>query len=192
MKTMKLLDLETNNYLELGKHWLYGGDWIVLMSFMPLYNRVENAWFIEGNEGTNITNARYLISEPPEPLKPLCERIGVIMYGGRYVLLNTITIDVKMQFGIEKRSATTGDNFGCGLFCFSYYSYEKYVRYSIKEDDYGLENKTFTGFGVTLSTQEIDIDWVSYAKPLYNIFEEYSKQLRNEPNKFEELLELLK
>ena len=109
MQNMKLLDLQTGKYLELGKHWLYGEKYIYVF-----YGRDEG--YDDERDGNG-----YYKSEPQEPLKTLCEEMNAVVYRDRYVLF---------ELG--------------------------------ECDDYN------------------------------SIFEEYSKSLRNEPNKFEELMKLIK
>jgi hypothetical protein len=93
-------------------------------------------------------------SEPQEPLKTLCEKVGAVVYGGRYVL----------QF---KKTGIFIENE-----CYVLYINGVYVKSLVYETVKAFENNE------------------KLAE--YDPFEEYSKQLRNEPNKFNELKELLK
>ena len=99
---MKLLDLQTGKYLELGKDWLYGGVGILVSKIkldfalpMYLFNAVKSDYDWLNNAQTQPVNIsdiatfetiRGLIQEP---LKTLCEQTGAVVYGGRYVLLHT-------------------------------------------------------------------------------------------------------
>lgn len=177
MQNMRLLDLQTGQYLPLGKNWLYGEDWIVLTSFIPLYNRVQDAWFIEANEGSNITNARYLISELPQPLKTLCERVGAVVYGERYVLLHFSHNKTVGDIVKHNPKRTQFDQLP------KMYHTNKEVNEVLCKHDVLCEEMGY-------SSQYVDPDY--HCKITGNIFEEYSKQLRNEPNQFEELMKLIK
>jgi hypothetical protein len=162
MKTenMKLLDLQTGKYLELGKEWLYGGKWIILMSCHRKHYTTIDEYFIESNS-INITNTRWLKTEPQGKLKTLCDKTGAVVYGDRYVLLS------------DYRS-------GCG-----YYSGDVFL---IEDRFYSIAGHYFLYKG-TFNQDQLG-DWVHTF--VCNLFEEYSKQLRKEENKFDELMEKLK
>ena len=128
---MKLLDLHTGNYLELGKDFYYG------VGNVFLTNLCDGMFFIDMIEKKDFIQAK----PHTDPIvNRLAEKVGAVVYGGRYVLL-------------QKHQA----------------------YYTITEKNDG----TFM------------IGNISPAKKQYHIFEEYSKQLRNEPNKFEELYNLI-
>jgi len=200
MKTenMKLLDLQTGKYLELGTGFSYSGEWIILITFARLHNRVADAYWIEANS-TNITNARYLKTEPQEPLKTLCKKTGAVVYGGRYVLVNEITY--KNLYGIDgnvkdysgkwtdeeinkciERTFRSGDIITV-----------EYVTYS--PNDSRREHGNFSTYNI-IFRDEHSFQYGETPKlsglDCGNPFEEYSKQLRNEPNKFEELKQYFK
>ena len=94
---MKLLDLETGKYLELGKDWLYGGnaihiicqDYVEDMKYFD--DEVIINDYIHGNAGCDgdLIQANIYLeekTEPQEPLKTPCEVNGAVMYGSRYIL----------------------------------------------------------------------------------------------------------
>ena len=77
-ENMKLLDLQTGKYLELGNDWLYGGDHI---SIIPTH-------YLGFGSTNPIADAkRCKKDETQDPLKTLCEMTGTVVYGGRYVLI---------------------------------------------------------------------------------------------------------
>lgn len=105
---MKLLDLKTREYLELGKEWVYGGNFIIIEPYNIASNIMcfflecfkdknsieEGMIFLQKkalqNKQNNISDDVIMNvlhkSEPQEPLKTLCEKTGAVIYGGRYVL----------------------------------------------------------------------------------------------------------
>jgi hypothetical protein len=233
MKTenMKLLDLQTGKYLELGKDWLYGGECIYVIpthcfvfiksdQIIKLYyddeveeiqceipneykskNGVATA-YIDGRFTKYVINGEefkcgqlikcglsYPIndakicnkSEPQGTLKTLCDKTGAVIYGDRYVLLHG---EQDTSIHEDNHFYTIGDVvvndhkwYGCvtiGL-CSTEYSYHNNVV-DIPEFRGNCES------GVLYCKFEI----------LGNFFEEYSKQLRKEENKFDELMEKLK
>lgn len=173
---MKLLDLQTGKYLELFKDYAYCGNAILFHGFddndcLPT--------FINGFE--NMINQDWACcaeicykTEPQEPLKTLCEKTGAVVYGGRYVLL---------QFANNK---TVGDVIKHNPKRTQFDQLPKI--YHTNEEVYEILSKDVVlceemGY----SSEYVDPDY--HFKIIGNIFEEYSKQIRNEPNKFEELME---
>ena len=178
MKTenMKLLDLQTGKYLELGKDWLYGGKWIILMSCHRKHYTTIDEYFIESNS-INITNTRWLKSEPQGILKTLCDETGAVVYGDRYVLLN---------FSNNK---TVGDVIKHNPKCTQFDQLPK--MYHTNKEIYEILTKACVlceemGY----SSEYVDPNY--HCEITGNHFEEYSKQLRKEENKFEELMEKIK
>ena len=187
-ENMKLLDLQTGKYLELGKDFYYGGGQIILME--NLKNDIEeNCKFaiknvLERNDYETSfhanTHAQYK-SEPQGILKTLCDKTSAVIYGDRYVLLNgerdTSIHDDNHFYKIGDVVVNEYNCYGCvtiGL-CSTEYSYHNNVV-DIPELRGNCES------GVLCCKFEI----------LGNLFEEYSKQLRKEENKFDELMEQLK
>ena len=230
MQNMKLLDLQTGKYLELGKDFYYGGDTITcppVKSFITkgtgqcLDIYADNVDMYDINEiidgstdddikcGTSefeITlksnnqkfvgvpvgniddrfNRIFYKTEPQEPLKTLCEKTDAVVYGGRYVLLNEIDVWVynndlppkKIQTGdvIKQRTSYVHTKHNLINVLDFFLDTSENIKTTHK-----IGKKTFSKF-----------DFFAIDKILGNPFEEYSKQLRNEPNKFEELMELIK
>ena len=217
MKTenMKLLDLQTDKYLELGeKGFFYGGKIITCpptKSFdiqnvdremiLHIYAYTEKDYDIKCLDDslcplfeiTLKSNNQKLIgrevghidmrfnrvieqTEPPLELKEICEKTGAIVYGGRYVLLN----EIFYIEGVEHK-------------------YSDVFRFYInKKGDYMVDYRAINCQALNCkfdkdnkiiklgNTKIIKIEYIG------NPFEEYSKQLRNEPNKFDELNEHFK
>ena len=174
MQNIKLLDLQTGKYLELGQDWLYGGEYIRMLKY-------DNRYIPDD----------HIISEPQEPLKTLCEKTGAVIffgakwcsdnlgkvYGGRYVLLqfaNNKTVGDVIKHNPKR---TQFDQLP------KMYHTNKEVCEILSKDVVLCEEMGY-------SSEYVDPDY--HSKIIGNIFEEYSKQLRNEPNKFEELMELIK
>ena len=168
MQNMKLIDLETGQYLELEEDWLYGGRAIHILS------KNSTGYYY------------YRQSEPPEPLKTPCEKTGAVVYGGRYVLMNEIDVWVYNN-DLQPKKIKTGDVIKEQ----TSYLDRKYTVINVSDffldttegikTTHKLGKKTFSKY-----------DFFAIEKNFGNIFEEYPKQLRNEPNKFNELIELLK
>lgn len=204
----RLSDLQTGKYLELGKEWVYGGkdiyvipthylrisktDHVVKLYYddkveiinceLPdeykvvngigrLYakgqfskyiingNEYDMGYFTEVNSLTPINDAKKCEkSEPLLKLKEICEKVGAVVYGGRYVLFLDPEIGSVYKIKNEYRG-------------------EEFIDYKCKNGDFS------SGYNI------YNNDIITF---LGNIFEEYSKQLRNELNKFDELKELLK
>lgn len=156
MQNIKLLDLQIGKYLELGNDWGYFGYYIKAKN-------PEN--FIYDITG------EYQKTEPQEPLKRLCNLIGAVVYGDRYVLLECFRI------------YAIGDICKC-----VWNSHNEYCDIGYL----GKDKKISNGFG--LYDQEGFIGSLPNFKSieiLGNTFEEYSKQLRNELNKLNEFETIL-
>jgi hypothetical protein len=156
MPNMKLLDSQTGKYLELGEDWLYGGEDIIVNKCSIGYKIYEAIQHKDSEKFFMYDEDCPFTDELQEPLKTLCENTGAVVYGGRYVLLESEGCG--NVYSVENKRC--GDSF-----------------YDIVDNE-GLFRETH------YNNDEIT--------SIGNIFEEYSKQLRNEPNKFEELLELIK
>jgi|688.fasta_scaffold318833_1 hypothetical protein len=190
MQNMKLLDLQTGKYLELGKDFLYGGGYITIcdgamdIACGQIKNQPNKLNFIQ--EYFHV----YKQSEPQEPLKTLCEKTGAVIYGGRYVLMDKMdgTVMQETQYFYKKPNITSKskstvkyylNNNSCfKVFCSTWQE----LRWICNDE----EAKFIKDGYIFCKTSDNVI--VEYG----NIFEEYSKQLRNEPNKFEELMALIK
>jgi len=253
MKTenMKLLDLQTGKYLELGKDWLYGGEIIEVKmdtitqyidktpttimprekfnlmqtkfdSFLRHYqlesnygsiSNLNNEIYIKDKHSDNIllkvtnsttsnralltlanfcfTNFRYNYviekkpqriikykarlhkSEPQGILKTLCDKTGALVYGGRYVLNpNYATIRAVIVNGGEHGFIYRLESLHQCKITNKCISLDEYLKY---RPELVYAEKGYT-------------EWYIYGNP----FEEYSKQLRKEENKFDELMENLK
>ena len=200
MQNMKLLeDLETGKYLELGKDFLYGGVGILVSKIkldfplpMYLFNAVKSDYDWLNNAQTQPVNISDIATFEtirdliPEPLKTPCEKTGAVVYGGRYVLMNEIDVWVYNN-DLQPKKIKTGDVIKEQ----TSYLDRKYTVINVSDffldttegikTTHKLGKKTFSKY-----------DFFAIEKNFGNIFEEYSKQLRNEPNKFDELIELLK
>ena len=155
MKTenMKLLDLQTGKYLELGKDFYYGGDHIVVNKCNVGY-QIYEAIQRKDSERLSIDNKDCpFAAEPPLELKEICEKVGAVVYGGRYVLF----LDQEMGSVYNIKNEYRG---------------EEFIDYKCKNGDFSSGYNIYNNVIITF---------------LGNPFEEYSKQLRNEPNKFDEL-----
>jgi hypothetical protein len=176
MQEMKLLDIETSKYLELGKDFFYGGKCIScfydsvneLHTVDDFKNAIEQGFYADCN---------YIkveeISEPQEPLKTLCDLTGAVVYGGRYVL--------NPHYATMRAVIVDGGEYGKIYRIESLYKC-KIQNYVISGDEY-LKYRpelVYTESGYT--------EFYIYGNP----FEEYSKSLRNEENKLEEILNLIK
>lgn len=223
MQNTKLLDLQTGKYLELGKDFWYGGDSIKLNEKKLIRNYQSGVF---DKEYSIVSQTIIEISEPQEPLKTLYEKTGAVVYGGRYVLMESQNITQGIGY-VMSRHTTYQKNISVGdihLCAGSYqikhidfneidnYTHNR-LRFSINEQGQNiieaiLEAK-YEPFVFINSTKNNTMSQLTFESKrgtaiasvfgqsaimefLGNIFEEYSKQLRNEPNKFEELMELIK
>ena len=148
---MKLFDIETGKYLELGKDWLYGGDIITFKQHLELPK-----------------------TEPTGTLKTLCDLTGAVVYGDRYVLLRTIgtltdgDITREMQYTGFCMKANTGEKVANTN---DYYLYEGRLFYK-KDNNIAYIQKS--EFEDVLKKIRNDID---YAKNFfYQSFEYKSKK----------------
>ena len=183
---MKLLDLQTGKYLELEKDFYYGGNGVMIHSytdeeltvyeelpdFTPhqyisydlnddtKYKKTLKNGFDEIIDNDTATVKLWIEykSEPPLELKEICEKVGAVVYGGRYVLF----LDQEMGSVYNIKNEYRGEEF----------------------IDYKCKNGVFSS-GYNIYNNDI----ITF---LGNIFEEHSKQLHNEPNKFEELKQYFK
>lgn len=159
---MKLLDLKTGKYPKLGRDWLYGGNFIVTNN-------------LPSGGGSDFD--KHYESEPQEPLKTLCKKTGTVVYGKRYVLL---------QFSNNK---TVGDIIKHNPKRTQFDQLPK-IYHTNKEVNEVLYKHDILCEEMGYSSEYVDPDY--HCEITGNIFGEYSKQLRNEPNNFEESLELIK
>ena len=171
MQNMKLYDLQEGKYLELGEDWLYGGEFIIVnickigYSIYEAIQHKDSEKFFMYDEDCPFTD------EPQEPLKTICKNTGAVVYGGRYVLF---------------------ENKECGnIYCEknkwgTVYYLNKDIYSFIPCPEFNLENDKKQTVARFFSLDNCQDNVIG------NIFEEYSKQLRNEPNKFKELIKLVK
>jgi hypothetical protein len=148
-ENMKLLDLQTGKYLELGIDWGYYGEYIITIRSPFKFYKSEKYSVIE----STCDKLAFHKAEPPLPLKEICEKVGAVVYGGRYVLF----LDPAMGSAYNIKNEYRG---------------EEFIDYKCKNGDFS------SGYNI------YNNDIITF---LGNIFEEYSKQLRNELNKFDEL-----
>ncbi len=183
-ENMKLLDLQTGKYLELGKDWGYFGEFILLNLGSAIELTIkewgsvsygDNAYGWHGYIGQAIKQPH------ADPIvNDIAEKVGAVIYGGRYVLLSSeqdTSIHDDNHCYKNGDVVRSGHGHGYVAICTAstHYSYHQNVL-----DIPNFQDSCEAGFL-----------WSKY-EILGNIFEEYSKQLRNEPNKFDELNELLK
>lgn len=238
-ENMKLPDLQTGKYLELGKDFYYGCNTIMLHCYTKeelteyqqrddynphyliydtdynnpeKYHKIIHNGFQEAIDRDTATVRLFTEhkSEPQGILKTLCDETGAVVYGGRYILLQKYDI------------CTTGDilKFLKASFVSKVYyegvsfaeldsQIKKHINddifdycicYEVKRGEMSFEHKGYLVFDIYNEKQELQKDSIClfglYSKNnaayIGNIFEEYSKQLRNEENKFDELMEKLK
>ncbi len=168
--SIKLLDLQTGKYLELFKDYAYCGNAILFHGFdddcLPTFtNGFENMI----NQDWACCAEICYKTEPQEPLKTLCEKTGAVVYGGRYVLLENEKCG---NIYCEKNKWGTVYYLNKNI-----YSFIPCLEFNPQND----KKQTVARF-FSLDNCQDDL--------IGNIFEEYSKQFRNEPNKFEELMQL--
>jgi len=195
---MKLLDLQTGkDDFELGKDWLYGGNVIfkikktggTIVSDIELFN-------------TQIISEQYdnalHKTEPQEPLKTPCEKTGAVVYGGRYVLLMSFEYqnkEIKVGDIITAKTITTSKDsismkqHANQIVCFRGNTAFEHSGYNMGF----VICENLKCFGINGFWKHRAFDYEERKLEInFNLFEEYSKQLRNKPNKFEELMELVK
>ena len=171
---MKLLDLQTGKYLELGKDWLCGGKCVHLFTEEiegfkeqePINDAIHNGFYAD---------CMYLKAcdqdQPQEPLKTLCEQTGAVVYGDRYVLF---------------------ENKECGnIYCEknkwgTVYYLNKDIYSFIPCPEFNPENDKKATVQMFFSLNKCEDNLIS------NLFEEYSKSLRGEENGLNKLMELIK
>ena len=219
-ENMKLLDLQTGKYLELGeKGFFYGGKTITCpptKTFnirngdhdltLHIYADTERDYDIEclddsccpqfqitiksnnqkliGSESDCIDmrfNRAIKQSEPQGILKTLCDKTGAVVYGGRYVL---VIKDYNIQIGdLWKNSKYRNTLVACINFKNNIH-FKHNISGGLESFFEEIRNDDNDNIIVRCSQNE-------NSEFLGNIFEEYSKQLRKEENKFDELMEKL-
>ena len=179
---MKLFDIETGKYLELGKDWLYGGNGILLIDIMQkelnesFEIAIANA--MQGNE-----HALYQYSygqmktEPTGTLKTLCDLTGAVVYGGRYVLLQSSGNKTVGDVIKHNPKRTQFDQLP------KIYHTNKEVCEILSKDFVLCEEMGYR-------SEYVDPDY--HCETICNAFEEYYKSLRNEENKLKEIINLIK
>ena len=178
MKTenMKLLDLQTGKYLELGNDFYYGGGHIVVNKCNVGYQIYEAIQHKDSERLLMDSKDCPFAAELPLELKEICEKVGAVVYGGRYVL------------SLSENDRKIGDVVDQGE-----YEYHRYGYVAICDVNsiYVKLNGIFDipQFQTDCAVGRIyDVDY----EVIGNFFEEYSKQLLKKENKFDELKELLK
>lgn len=224
-QNMKLLDLETGNYLKLGKDFYYGGDGIMihcyteeeLTDFEELPDFKPNQYIdYDHNDDTKykktikngFDKAMYdgeavklwieYKSEPQLELKEICEKVGAVVYGGRYVLMMSFEYqnkEIKVGDIITAQTITTSKDsismkqYANQIVCFRGNTAFEHSGYNMGF----VICENLKCFGINGFWKHRAFDYEERKLEInFNFFEEYSKQLRNEPNKFDELKELLK
>lgn len=175
---MKLLDLETGKYLKIGKNWLYGREFILLNLGSSIECNIKEWGSV--SYGDNAYGWHGFIGQEMEKphvnpiINKLSEKVGAVIYGGRYVLLNEIpnkyeevfTGDVIMPELNQSRYSGCYMDWKC--FIADFYSFEENIYYAA---------------GHHISYWRFYIDC--------NIFEEFAKKEQGLENKFDKLLELI-
>lgn len=211
---MKVLDLETGKYLELGKDFYYGGDAIMIhyyteeeltdyeeveifsehliiprRRFNGDYNdetqykkTVKNGFDKAMDDGECVKMCIEHKSEPQLELKEICEKVGAAVYGGRYVLL-------MKAYNIKAGDLWNSSKYYNVLLACINYKNNIHFKHNISGGSVPffefIRDDNNDNLIVRCSQNEDSIF-------LGNIFEEYSKKLRNEQNKFDELKAFLK
>jgi hypothetical protein len=212
MKTenMKLLDLQTGKYLELEKDFYYGCNTIMLHCYTKeelteykqrddynphyliddadynnpeKYHKIIHNGFQEAIDRDTATVRLFTEhqSEPQGILKTLCDKTGAVVYGGRYVL---VIKDYNIQIGdLWKNSKYRNTLVACINFKNNIH-FKHNISGGLESFFEEIRNDDNDNIIVRCSQNE-------NSEFLGNIFEEYSKQLRKEENKFDELMEKL-
>lgn len=179
---MKLLDLQRGKYLELGKEWGYFGEYITLIQIhtktligtpytrplspthAPDYPTIQVEEILNESKVCIYNHTNPIINQ-------VAGKVGAVVYGGRYVLLENEKCG---NIYCEKNKWGTVYYLNKNI-----YSFIPCLEFNPQND----KKQTVARF-FSLDNCQDDL--------IGNIFEEYSKQFRNEPNKFEELQELIK
>lgn len=128
---------------------------------------------------------RFFLETPSDPiLQKLCELTGAKMYGD-YIVLNDFiaTLQAYQQKELKEYTLYTGAIIEIGV-------YDRYVGYQTSEARYKIVNNRHN-FQYVEDYCLINSSDNGY-KYLLNIFEEYSKFLRKEENKWGEAKKILK
>ena len=214
---MKLLDLQTGKYLELYKDWLDGGDRIHIFSDSKSELTNDKTSINEAIHIGFYADCSYIeacfLSEPPLPLKPICEKVGAVVYGGRYVLLKILdNVGNEICIGniykdVYKSSITyfilcygfcnphydTNNRLEKPIdFAQRFYKITNFASYGwyfhkIWNNDYLETYANYIGFFQKDFTDRHPNDNIYYA----NIFEEFAKKEQGLENKFDELNKLI-
>jgi hypothetical protein len=239
MKTqnMKLLDLQTGEYLELGKEgFFYGGKTITCpptKSFdiqnvdrdmtLHIYADTEKDYDIKCLDDSHSplfeitlkSNNQKLIgrevghidmrfnrvikqTEPPLELKEICKKVGAVVYGGRYILERNTMCEYNIIYKITyadciiaqiPRNFEYDQHIGSDVIKSEpqYFS-DKFI---CKEKDYLQTIKRLHKIEDDTRIEILQVNNRNNRREV-DILKEYLKQLRNEPNKFDELKQYLK
>ncbi len=232
IENMKLGDLQTGKYLELGKDWHYCGNRIYLVGrlkecitsfneflrsqikILDKYKEIDGqrnigyelAFKIATSDDECLNNAvdaqvdsGYVEkSEPQGKLKTLCDKIGAVVYGDRYVLIKTfeyLNKEIKVGDIITAKTLTTSkDSISIKqhtnqIVCFRDNTAFEHSGYNMGF----VICENLKCFGINGFWKHRPFDYEERQLEITgNLFEEYSKQLRKEENKFDELMEKLK
>ena len=168
---MKLLDLQTGEYLEIGKDWVYFGEHIGILKADVLCG----------------VQVEYVFSKIPHTnpiINQIAEKVGAVIYGGRYVLLNEIEVWVynndlppthiktgDIVLHTPRRGYDTEILVNTNDFCTKLGSNHNKITFYLKD-----ENLNFDDYG-----------FFRIQKIHGNIFEEFAKKEQGLENKFDEL-----
>lgn len=204
---MKLLNLQTGKYLELDKDFWFGGNVIILLENLK---RSANTYSLLDEVNAC---ARFTKQPHANPIvNKIAEKVGAVIYGGRYVLIYGKIGNIVEQYRFHVTGCRNLNEYSLlyikdtimhttpesDLMKDIFISTKTVKRYELdKEYDYRKEDRHvddkrwYNSLGER-SIDDFDINDEVKEVIIGNIFEEYSKQLRNEPNKFEESKELIK
>ena len=193
---MKLLDLQTGKYLELGKDWVYFGEHIGILKADVLCG----------------VQVEYVFSKIPHTnpiINQIAEKVGAVIYGGRYVLMlildnagNEICVgnihkDVYKSnityfilcYGFCNPKYDTNNRLEKPIdFAQQFYKITNFASYGwyfhkIWNNEYHETYAHYIGFLQKHFTDKRPNDNLYYG----NIFEEFSKKEQRLENKFDEL-----
>jgi hypothetical protein len=193
MKNMKLLDLKTGKYLELDKDFWFGGNVIILFENLK---RSTNTYSLLDEVNAC---ARFIKQPHTDPIvNEIAGTVGVVVYGGRYVLMMSFEYqnkEIKVGDIITAQTITTSKDsismkqYANQIVCFRGNTAFEHSGYNMGF----VICENLKCFGINGFWKHRAFDYEERKLEInFNFFEEYSRQLRNEPNKFDELKELLK
>lgn len=204
---MKLLDLQTGKYLEIGYDWGYYGEYIVKFKIPYKFHFfTKEAYTIED------MCDRYAFKIIPHTnpiINQIAEEVGAMIYGGRYVLFCN-----KEVVYTEKPPAKSGDiikflkqDFVSTIYYdgITFENMQTAIKKNLQNNifDYAIFNENedcYNGY-LVLQTSVEPKDYDDYylfglygknnATVIGNIFEEFAKKEQGLENKFDELYNLI-